>query len=111
MKFLQWATSKEMATKGMLAGITMARSSVWEDKAVLAKVDRGLIETRAYAAKYGNPLDRPFMSAVGEVRDLIGELIIESIDTKGQSPNLEKMAKDKAIRVDEILKETGEYGK
>ena len=111
MRFLQWATSKEMATKGMLAGITMARSSVWEDKAVLAKVDRGLIETRAYAAKYGNPLDRPFMSAVGEVRDLIGELVVESINTKGESPSLEKMAKEKAARVNEILKETGEFGK
>jgi multiple sugar transport system substrate-binding protein len=111
MRFLQWATSKEMATKGMLAGITMARSSVWEDKAVLATVDRGLIETRAYAAKYGNPLDRPFMSAVGEVRDLIGELVVESINTKGESPNLEKMAKDKAARANEILKETGEFGK
>jgi multiple sugar transport system substrate-binding protein len=111
MKFLQWATSKEMASKGVLAGITMARSSVWQDKAVAAKISRELIETRAFAAKYGNPLDRPFMSAVGEVRDLIGELVIESINTKGESPNLEKMAKEKAARANEILKETGEFGK
>jgi multiple sugar transport system substrate-binding protein len=111
MRFLQWATGKEMASKGVLAGITMARSSVWEDKAVAAKISRELIETRAFAAKYGNPLDRPFMSAVGEVRDLIGELVIESINTKGESPNLEKMAKEKAARVNEILKETGEFGK
>ncbi len=110
-RFLEWATSKELATKGMLANITMARSSVWEDKAVLAKVNRGLVETRAYAAKYGNPLDRPYMSAVGEARDLIGELIIESINTKGASPNLEKMAKEKAAKVNEILKESGEFGK
>ena len=41
MRFLEWATSKELATKGMLANITMARSSVWEDKAVLAKVNPG----------------------------------------------------------------------
>lgn len=111
MKFLQWATSKEMANKGVLAGITMARSSVWQDKAVAAKISRELVETRSFAAKYGNPLDRPFMSAVGEVRDLIGELVIESINTKGESPNLERMAKEKAARANEILKETGEYGK
>ena len=110
MRFLQWATSKEMATKGMLANITMARSSVWGDKAVLAKVNRELVQTRAYAAQHGNPLDRPYMSAVGEARDLIGELIIESINTKGGSPNLESMAKVKAARVNEILKETGEFG-
>ena len=95
MKFVDWATSKELAAKGMLANITMARSSVWEDKAVLAKVNPGLVETRAFAAKNGYPLDRPYMSAVGEARDLIGELIIESINTKGASPNLEKMAKEK----------------
>jgi len=109
--FVDWATSKELAAKGMLANITMARSSVWEDKAVLAKVNPGLVETRAFAAKNGNPLDRPYMSAVGEARDLIGELIIESINTKGASPNLEKMAKEKVEKVNELLQDTGEYGK
>ena len=111
MRFLEWATSKELATKGMLANITMARSSVWGDKAVVAKINPGLVQTRSYAAKNGNPLDRPYMSAVGEARDLIGELVIESINTKGESPNLEKMAKEKAAKVNEILKDTGEYGK
>jgi len=109
--FIDWATSKELAAKGMLANITMARSSVWEDKAVLAKVNPGLVETRAFAAKNGYPLDRPYMSAVGEARDLIGELIIESINTKGASPNLEKMAKEKVAKVNELLQDTGEYGK
>ena len=111
MKFIDWATGKELAAKGMLANITMARSSVWEDKAVLAKVNPGLVETRAFAAKNGYPLDRPYMSAVGEARDLIGELIIESINTKGASPNLEKMAKDRVAKVNELLQDTGEYGK
>ncbi len=111
MKFIDWATGKELAAKGMLANITMARSSVWEDKAVLAKVNPGLVETRAFAAKNGYPLDRPYMSAVGEARDLIGELIIESINTKGASPNLAKMAKDRVAKVNELLQDTGEYGK
>jgi len=30
MKFLNWASSKEMAIKGMMGNITMARSSVWD---------------------------------------------------------------------------------
>ncbi len=111
MKFLTWATSKELAIKGMLANITMARSSVWEDKTVLATINPGLVETRAFAAKHGNPFDRPYMSAVGEARDLIGELIIESINTKGASTTLDKMAKEKAAQVNEILQDTGEYGK
>lgn len=111
MRFLEWATSKELAARGMLTNITMARSSVWEDPAILAKVNPGLVETRAYAAKYGNPLDRPYMSAVGEARDLIGELIIESINTKGASTKLDMMAKEKVAKVNEILEDTGEYGK
>jgi len=110
MKFIDWATSKELAVKGMMANITMARSSVWEDKAVLAKVNPGLVETRAFAAKNGNPLDRPYMSAVGEARDLIGELVIESINTRGASPNLEKMAKERVEHVNELLQDTGELG-
>jgi len=111
LKFLDWATSKELATKGMLANITMARSSVWEDKVVLAKINPGLVETRAFAAKNGYPLDRPYMSAVGEARDLIGELIIESINSKGASSNLEKMAKDRVAKVNDLLEDTGELGK
>ena len=111
MKFLDWATSKEMAVKGMMGNITMARSSVWDDQVVLSKINPGLVETRAFAAKNGTPVDRPYMSAVGEARDLIGELVIESINTKGASANLEKMAKEKADRVNELLQDTGEYGK
>jgi multiple sugar transport system substrate-binding protein len=109
-KFLEWATGKELAVRGMLANITMARSSVWEDKKVLASVNPGLVTTRAYAAQNGYPLDRPYMSAVGEARDQIGELIIESINTKGESANLGALAKAKAARVNELLKDADEYG-
>jgi multiple sugar transport system substrate-binding protein len=111
MQFLTWATSKELAAKAMLSNITMARNSVWNDKAVLAKVNPGLVETAAFAAKNGYPLDRPYMSAVGEARDLIGELVIESINTKGTSPNLERMAKQRVEKVNELLQDTGEYGR
>jgi multiple sugar transport system substrate-binding protein len=51
------------------------------------------------------------MSAVGEARDLIGELVIESINTKGGSDTLDKMAKEKVAKVNEMLQDTGEYGK
>jgi len=109
--FLDWATGKDLATRAMLANITMARSSVWEDKAVLAKVNPGLVETRTFAAKNGYPADKPFMSAVGEARDLIGEVIIESINSKGTSTKIEAMAKDRAAKVNDLLRDTGEYGK
>jgi multiple sugar transport system substrate-binding protein len=111
MKFLDWASSKEMAIKGMMGNITMARSSVWDDQVVRSKMNPGLIETRAFAAKNGTPVDRPYMSAVGEARDLIGEVIIESINTKGTSPKLEQIAQEKVKRVNELLQDSGEYGK
>ena len=100
-----------MAIKGMMDNITMARSSVWDDAVVRSKMNPGLIETRVFAAKNGTPVDRPYMSAVGEARDLIGELVIESINTKGTSSKLEEMAKEKVARVNGLLKDTGEYGK
>ncbi len=109
-QFITWATSKELAKKGLLANITMASLSAWNDPEVRSKVNPGLIETQAYAAKNGNPFDRPYMSAVGEARDRIGEVIIESINTSGTSANLEKMAKDKVAAVNELLEDTGEYG-
>ena len=111
MKFLDWASSKEMAIKGMMGNITMARSSVWDDQVVRSKMNPGLIETRAFAAKNGTPVDRPYMSAVGEARDLIGEVIIESINTKGTSTKLEQIAQEKVKRVNELLQDSGEYGK
>ena len=50
------------------------------------------------------------MSSVGAARDLIGEVIIESINTKGTSKNLETLAKEKTRAVDALLKNDGEYG-
>jgi multiple sugar transport system substrate-binding protein len=109
-QFLDWATSADMAKRGLAAQITMARDSPWLDKTVLAKVNPSLVATRAFAAKNGVPYDRPYMSAVGEARDRIGEVIIESIDTKGESAKLEKKAADMAAKVDELLEDTGELG-
>ena len=111
MKFLNWASSKEMAIKGMMDNITMARSSVWEDPVVRSKMNPGLIQTRVFAAKNGTPVYRPYMSAVGEARDLIGEIVIESINTKGTSTKLEQLAQEKVKRVNELLQDSGEYGK
>ncbi|HUI70661.1 MAG TPA: sugar ABC transporter substrate-binding protein [Spirochaetia bacterium] len=109
-QFLAWATSKDMAKRALAANITMARDSPWMDKEVLAKVNPSLVSTRAFAARNGVPYDRPYMSAVGEARDRIGEVIIESINSRGTSPTLEKKAKEMADKVDELLEDTGEYG-
>jgi multiple sugar transport system substrate-binding protein len=109
-KFLEWATSKELAIQGMLSNITMARNSAWRDATVQAQMNPGLIATQAHAAANGYPYDRPFMSAVGQARDLIGEVIIESINTAGESAKLPALAAEKVKAVNDLLKADGEYG-
>lgn len=108
--FIEWATSKEMAKEGMKANITMARNSAWNDKEIQALMSPELIATQAFAAKNGFPYDRPFMASVGQARDLIGEVIIESIGSKGESAKLPALAKEKTQAVNELLKADNEYG-
>jgi multiple sugar transport system substrate-binding protein len=110
MRFITWATSKELALKGMAANITMARNSVWDDPSVRALMNPGLIETRVHASRNGYPYDRPFMSSVGKARDLIGEVIIESINTRGASTRLQALATEKNNEVNDLLRADGEYG-
>lgn len=108
--FIEWATSKEMAKEGMKANITMARNSAWNDKEIQTLMSPELIATQAFAAKNGFPYDRPFMASVGQARDLIGEVIIESIGSKGESAKLPALAKEKTQAVNELLKADNEYG-
>jgi multiple sugar transport system substrate-binding protein len=109
-QFLAWATSKELALQGMKTNITMARNSAWADPQVKAIMHPGLIETQAHAAKNGYPYDRPYMSSVGKARDLIGEVIIESINTRGVSTRIPAMAAERVVSVNDLLKADGEYG-
>jgi multiple sugar transport system substrate-binding protein len=110
LKFLTWATNKDLAKRGMLANITMARASVWSDPEILARMNKDLVASRAFAAKNGFPYDRPYMTAVGEARDRIGELVIASINSAGAAPDLDKKARDMAQKVNELLEDTGEAG-
>jgi multiple sugar transport system substrate-binding protein len=111
MKFITWATSKELALQGMASNITMARKSVWDDPSVKSVMHPGLIETMQHASQNGFPYDRPFMSSVGKARDFIGEVIIESINTRGTSPQLQAMAAQRVVEVNNLLKADDEYGK
>ena len=110
MKFLTWAASEEMAKKGMAANITMARSSMWNDPSITALVNPGLVETMIHASSNGYPYDRPFMTSVVKARELIGEVISESINTRGTSPRLTALAVQKAAEVNALLKADDEYG-
>jgi multiple sugar transport system substrate-binding protein len=106
-KFLAWATSKALAVEGMAQSITMARNSAWIDGAQYMNPE--LVASRKNAAENGYQYDRPFITSVGKARDLIGEVVIESINSKGTSEKIPAMAAEKAAAVDEIMKADGEY--
>jgi multiple sugar transport system substrate-binding protein len=110
MRFVEWASSREMARRGMLSNITMARSSMWNDPEITAQMNPGLVDTMIHASQNGYPFDRPFMTSVVQARDLIGEVIIETIGTGGASPRLQALATQKANEVNELLRADGEYG-
>ncbi|MCX7027310.1 MAG: sugar ABC transporter substrate-binding protein [Spirochaetes bacterium] len=110
MDFIKWATSKDLAKRGLIASIPMARNSAWADSEARLKANPELVASQSFAAKNGNPFDRPYMSAVGNARDLIGEVIIESINTAGTSAKLAELAKQKVQAVNELLEDTGEFG-
>jgi len=106
-----WATSKELAIKAMIdKGITMARNSVWTDANILAKFDQQLATTAVKMGPIGTPYDRPLMTAVGEARDAIGDVIVLSIDTGGTG-DIAAAAKNAAKKVNELLDAAGELGK
>ncbi len=106
-KFLDWATSKTLAVEGMAQSITMARNSAWVDGAEYMNPE--LVASRQNAADNGYQYDRPFITSVGKARDLIGEVVIEAINSKGTSEKIAPMAAEKVIAVNEILKADGEY--
>ncbi|MCL2319452.1 MAG: extracellular solute-binding protein, partial [Treponema sp.] len=110
MKFLNWATAKDQSAKGMGLGIAVARTSVWNDSAITSKLEPGIVASRNFAAKNGVPYDRPVMTSVVKARDFIGELITESIITKGTSAKLPALATEKVKQVNDLLKADGEYG-
>jgi len=110
MEFLKWATSEEMARRAMLANIPMARDSVWNDPLVTANINSELVETMLHAAQFGDPYPVPFMTSVARARELIGEVIIESINTGGTSPRLQGLATQMVAEVNDLLRADGEYG-
>lgn len=106
-QFVKWATSKEITKKAQLNGLTMARSSVWDDQSVIAKMNHDLVMTAKKTGPIATPYDRPLMTAVSEARDIIGEVLVKSIETGGTG-NIEGMAKIAAKKIDALLAKSGE---
>jgi len=110
MDFLKWATSSEMAEKAMKENIPMARTSVWNDPSIMDNINPEIIETKIHATQNGYPYALPFMTSIVRARELIGDVISESVNTSGTSPRLQSLAAQRASDVNDLLREDGEYG-
>ena len=97
-------------TAGQLNGVSQTRNSVWSDTSVTAKLIPGFEAVSKKSAQIGVPYDRPIMTQVGEARDAIGEVIVESISTGGTGNTVE-LSKKAAQKVNEMLQKAGEGGK
>jgi len=109
-KFLVWATSRELAEKAMLTNIPMARLSVWNDPSVTTHINPGIVDTMIHASQFGYPYPMPLMTSIVQGRNLIGDVISESINTRGTSPRLAPLAAQRVIQLNDLLKADGEYG-
>ena len=110
-KFLTWATSQDVLKKAMMdKGLTVARNSPWKDPAVLALFDKQLAETATKTIPIATGYDRPLMTAVGEARDAIGEVIVNAIETGGTT-DLSAAARAATKKVNDLLDAAGELGK
>ena len=107
LEFLKWATSKQVAKTAQLNGLTMARTSVWNDPEIVKQLYPGLAESANLTGPIAVPYDRPLMTAVGEARDAIGEVIVKAIETGGQA-DIASLAKIAAGKVDVLLVRAGE---
>ena len=109
-RFLEWATSKEMAKRAMLENIPMARTSVWNDPEITTHMNPEIVATMIHASQNGYPYALPVMTSIVRARELIGEVISESLLTNGTSPRLQSLATQSAAEVNELLRADGEYG-
>jgi multiple sugar transport system substrate-binding protein len=110
MAFLTWATSREMAERAMRVNIPMTRISVWDNPSITSHINPEIVETMKHASLYGYPYSMPFMTSILEARELIGEVISESINTGGTSPRLQELATRNNELVNDLLRADGEYG-
>ena len=78
--FIQWATSKDIALEGLMAGIPSARNSAW-DSNEFKQGDTTPEWTKASIDSYkiASPIWNPPVIPVGECRDAAGSAIVASI--------------------------------
>lgn len=86
-KFIRFMTSKPSITvmQGTFAN-SCARQSVFKDPEGVKAFPPDLVKAILDSAPYGVGYDRPLVTAVGEARDIIGDIIVSCIEGKDPAP-------------------------
>lgn len=81
--FIQWATNKENALGSLLAGVPAGRNSSWTDP-IFVETDTTPDWTAASLESFeiGQPDWNPPVLNVSEIRDIVGQLIVDAIEGK-----------------------------
>lgn len=111
-EFLKYAASTEIADEITPQGMPTFRASVWKDDNITSNMPEDYIDAynTEIQADTTNQYGLPRMTSVSEARDAMGEAIVYSIETKGQGSELQKKMQEAADTVDQLLKESNEYG-
>lgn len=111
-EFMKFVAGKDIAADITPKGMPTFRESVWQDERVTATMPADYIAAynTEIQADTTNQYGLPRMTAVSEARDAMGEAIVYAIETKGEGAELETKMKAAADRVDQLLKDAGEYG-
>lgn len=111
-EFLKYTAGEDIAVYITPMGMPSFRASIWEDERVTSAMPEDFIAAynEEIQAETTNQYGLPRMTAVSEARDAMGEAIVYSIETKGEGPDLESRMQAAAEKVDQLLKDAGEYG-
>ena len=91
--FIQWATSKENALGALIAGVPAGRASAWnsdEFKTTDANPDWTAGSLESFAI--GQPQWNPPVLNVPEIRDIVGQIIVDAIEGKDVEASAKKGA-------------------
>ncbi|MDR1558640.1 MAG: sugar ABC transporter substrate-binding protein, partial [Clostridiales bacterium] len=104
---LKFLTSREVYAK--MPSLLPARQYLYDNHILEQSLSPEFLEAvniNTVGAYYTN---LPDMSSVLEARDIIGQVITYSIQTAGEGPELKAKADEAKQKVDDLLKESGEY--
>ena len=92
--FIQWATNRKNALGALMAGIPAGRISVWNSPEYVSQdlhPDWTLATLRSF--EIGQPHWNPPVLNVPEIRDIIGQVIVDAIEGKDVEKSARKGAK------------------